>query len=101
MGLPHVPRLSSPDRVLNQAQDNIANAVDRLSGVEILDGQLLRDVVLASGVANQVPHKLGRALIGYEVVRRNAQAIIWDTAADDKFVTMRASATVTVTLWVF
>lgn len=89
---------------LNRAQDGLLPTVSALSGVQISDGVLLEEVVLASG-ANIVPHKLGRILQGWIPVRVRASATLYDTQdannTPDQTLLLTASALVTVDLWVF
>ncbi len=106
MALPPFRKLNvEGDVQFTRAQDD-ANQVHRvLISKPILDGVLLEDVVVTTGVVNAIPHQLGRELIGWMVVRQRASAIVWDTqdvnsnSAQTLF--LNSSATVTVDLWVF
>jgi hypothetical protein len=102
--MPKLQRIQTADRVLNMIQDNISNILDPYSSKEILQGQFLTGVQLVSGT-NTVSHKLARQLIGWFVVRQRASAIIYDNqdaqTRPNLFLTLVASADVTVDLYVF
>mgnify|MGYP000376048240 FL=1 len=103
MPLPSVSKLISEDDVLNRVQDRIKVFADVVASIPLLEGRLLT-VTLAAGAFTPVSHGLGRRPTGYLVVRRNANAVLWDQAdaADaNAFLYLQPSATVTVTLWVF
>ena len=69
-----------------------------------IHGRLVSSVVLSTTPVN-VEHKLSRPLLGWIVVRKNADARVWEDQATTvdgaKFLRLDASAAVTVTLWVF
>lgn len=103
MPLPSVSKLISEDDVLNRVQDRIKVFADVVASIPLLEGRLLT-VTLTAGAFTPVSHGLGRRPTGYFVVRRNANAVLWDRAdATDAnaFLYLQTSATVTVTLWVF
>lgn len=90
---------------VRQLQDALQSFVRPLLSLQLLDGRLVEDVALVSGQANYVPHGLGRRA-KWLAVSPNADARIWeDTATAAPVPTtqlvLRASANVTVHLWVF
>lgn len=68
----------------------------------LLDGVLLNDVALTAS-ATRVEHKLRRKPLGWIVVNKSANADVWQSANDlsTAFLTLQASGTVTVSLWIF
>lgn len=103
MPLPRFAKVQVDDDALNRVQDRIKQVTDALVANQLLEGRLLT-VTLAAGAFTPVSHGLGRRPTGYLVVRRNANAVLWDQddAADaNAFLYLQPSATVTVTLWVF
>lgn len=102
--MPKLQRIQTGDRVLNMIQDNVSNILDPYSSKEILQGQILQNVDLASG-SNNVAHKLGRKPIGWFLVRRRSTAVIYDTQDTNPdsalFLRLVASAETTVDLYVF
>ena len=83
---------------------------------EILDGSLLRDVILSS-TAVEIPHKLGRDISGFIVVRARTwdatngvldeatpfTGTVHESQSEDstKFIKLYSSADVLVNVWVF
>lgn len=103
MPLPRFAKIQSEDETLNRVQDNAKKTLDALSDVLFMSGALLT-VTLTGGAFTPVPHGLGRPVLGYLVLRRSANAVLWDRADSTDshaFLYLQPSATVTVTLWVF
>ncbi len=101
MGKPQqLRKINTGDFALKTLQENVERAISEVIRSPLLDGFLLEDVALVSG-SNQVSHKLGRSARGYFVVSKSNASTIYDTAKDDKFVTLVTSGAVTVSLWVF
>lgn len=102
--MPKLQRIQTADRVLNMIQDNVSNILDPYSSKEILQGQILQNIELASG-ANTVAHKLNRKLLGWFVIRQRSSATIYDTQDSQTqpalFLSLVASANVTIDLYVF
>lgn len=89
------------DKVLERIQSSIARTFRRLTS----QAQILQGVALTAGAVTPVPHSLGRKLVGFVVVRRRANAAIWDAqdsnVAADRTLNLQTSATVVVDLLVF
>lgn len=103
MTLPRFAKVQVEDEALNRVQDRIKQVTDALVANQLLEGRLLT-VTLTAGAFTRVSHGLGRPPTGYIVVRRNANAVIWDQpngTDSGAFLQLQPSATVTVTLWVF
>lgn len=85
--------------------EKLGITLDGILNKEILDGVLLKDVLVATGAVRHIQHGLARPVTGYIVVKRNANSVIWDSEASNNrkelFLDLNSSATVTVTLWVF
>lgn len=103
MSLRELRKIGASDEI-NKVQEYVGLALRPLLANPLLDGLLLEDVELANGVT-EVPHKLGRELRGWLIVRQDANASIWDsqTAHTRRNVSLmlNASAAVTVSIWVF
>jgi hypothetical protein len=86
-------------------QDSVGRALNPILSSEIWDGVLLRDVYLEAGVLARIKHRLGRELVGYIVVQKNANASIWDEQSTnnqrDLFLNLQTSADCKVSIWVF
>ena len=94
-------RLRGADSLLNRIQDSIHQWTQQIVNIPIISGVLLEDISLTTG-SNSVEHKLGRKLRGWWVVDKNANVTIYRSAAkEDKILTLTASGSVTVSIWVF
>jgi hypothetical protein len=65
-----------------------------------LDGTLLQNILLTT-TAKTVPHSLKRMPIGFFVTKLNANAVIYSTSMNVNNISLTASATATVDIWVF
>jgi hypothetical protein len=105
MGLGSFKKIQSDDDVQNRFQDNVANALDPIVQQEILGGNLLRGISILTGVDNNVPHKLGRKLLGWMLVRNRANSVVWDSQdfnlSQNSTLILNCSANTTIDLWVF
>jgi hypothetical protein len=96
-------RINVEDYDLTRVQDAIEEALGPISQSPILDANLIQNVVLTAGQDNQVAHGLSRPFRMWWVVDRNAQSDIWaipNQTFTSRFLTLRCSADVTVSLWV-
>lgn len=91
--------------LVDQVVEKAAISFDSLFNKEILDGRLILDIPLSSAATNRVAHGLQRAAVGYIVVKKNANAQIWDSEASNTlkslFLDLNCSAAVTVSIWIF
>ena len=85
------------DRTL---QTNVESAIGSAIRNPLLNGRLISDVQLVSG-DTKLEHKLARAPKGYLIVKRSNASTIFDASSDDLFLTLTASGSVTVSLWIF
>jgi uncharacterized lipoprotein YmbA len=99
-----LPQFQSDDRNFQMMQNVWAQKIDPLLAKQIVNGNLLQNVSLASG-SNTINHKLGRKLQGWLIVRQRASASVYDTQDSnqhqDLTLTLTSSASVSVDLWVF
>lgn len=86
-----------------RVQDNVNSAFIPLQSAQIINGQVLKGILLTTGQDNPVSHKLGRELVGYIVIKKNANADVWDStsATPTLTVVLQTSANCTVDLYVF
>jgi hypothetical protein len=98
-------KISTQDAETNRFQDNVSQAIQPLLNFPISDGVLVQGISLNSSTFTQVSHKLGRPYRGWLVVRKSANAQIWENFQEtnllDRFLPLRASASVIVDLWIF
>lgn len=99
-----IPLVQTTDRLINQLQQNITQAVNPVIANPLVKGVTLNRVKLVSG-SNDVAHTLGRTLQGWMIVRQRASATIYDTQdankSADKTLVLVTSADVTVDLYVY
>ena len=102
--------LRTQNSELRQVQDSVASVLRDVTSRSILDGRLLEDIVLEEGVVATIPHKLGRKLLGWILVRKDANEDVWDSQASNPTPTRTLvlnntltapGATMTISLWVF
>ena len=89
-----------PRRGLSLAE--ITEVLADLYDQPILNGHLIEDIEITSGTPYTLNHGLDSVIQGYIVVKRNANATVWDSDdATRQTITLNSSANVTVDLWVF
>lgn len=96
-------KLQTNTAQLNRIQDNIDMFSQSLVNLPILrDGVLIEGLILST-TETKIPHKLGREYIGYLILKQNAAEVAYISSTDlpGLFLNMKASGTMTVTLWVF
>lgn len=86
----------------SRIQDYTQNALAPLLKSLVVDGLLIKDVELVTGV-NEVPHKLGRQFQGWIISDKTGTADIWrvPTNLETRLLTLEADADVTISLWVY
>lgn len=98
-------KVGSSNQELNKVQQNVENALSTIIRKPIIDGILLKNVCLEPSISNEVKHSLGREPLGWIVVRLRADARIWDVQDynrnPSKTLSLAASHSVTVDLWIF
>lgn len=105
MTLSNFKSVGTDDLILQKIQDNISRVLDVITKKPIIDGMLLTDIFLTATTPLSISHLLGRKLVGYIVVLKDATADIWDLQSSntlpDKFLVLESSANTTITIWVF
>lgn len=103
----HVPAGNQvTPRDLIEVQQRLQRYTDEIDAKPHLASFIIEGVELTSGAAVLVPHKLGRKVAGYWVIKRSANAVVWDeidTTDEDlaQVLPLQCSADVTVDLVVF
>jgi hypothetical protein len=93
-------RLATQDADLTKVQNAIEQVINPLAKLPLLDGTPLTQIVLTTS-ALKVPHQLGRTPRGFFVTDLNANAVVFRTGSTDTTITLTASASCTVNLWVY
>lgn len=92
-------RIRTNNYELERIQQNMIDYTSQFKKAVINDGILLKDLEINTTLT--VSHLLNRNLIGYFVVKKNANADIWSSLSDDKILVLNSSSNVTINLWVF
>lgn len=97
-------KVQTTDRIVNQLQDNIGNALNPILKNPQVDGYILSKVSLVSG-ANTINHGLDRPLLGWFIVRQRALAQIYDAQDSNttptKTLVLYSNVSVVVDIYVF
>jgi len=97
-------RVQTQDREVNQLQSNVAEVLDPIAALPVINGNILTNVALLAG-DNSINHKLGMRLTGWIVIRQRAAAEIFDKQVTNPTPTvtlvLNVSAPVVVDLYVF
>lgn len=97
--------IHTQDDDVNRIQGVISPILNQLSEIQLLGGVFITDASVTSGVGNRLEHGLGRAVVGYIVVRNNASVTIYDDQDNETeptvYLKIGSSGTATITLWVF
>lgn len=96
-------RIRTDNSDIQKLQDSTDETFRSFQKKEILEGRLLEDVAIVSGTAKIVQHKMGRALRGWIIAGKDADARVWETPSTTprSSLILNASANVTVNIWVF
>jgi hypothetical protein len=97
-----VPLIQQQGFENSQMQQNLVQKLNLLNKIPFLNGILLQNISLATGV-NSVPHKLQRKYQGWFFTKKSSAATVYQTSSSDdvQFLTLTASASVDVDIWVF
>jgi hypothetical protein len=94
-------RVEGKDRDLQRVQDAVQEAVGGLAANPMLAGKMLTDIALDGTDDEAVAHGLGKVPTGWQIHDRNADARVWRVSWDTREIVLRASAPVTVSIYVF
>ena len=105
MAIRNFERINVTSPEISHLQYRLEETFRPLTSSSVIDGILLEDILLASGVTSKVAHKLGRKLIGWIVVGKNAAQHVYDANSGktdlDQYIHLTAGGTTTVNVWVF
>ena len=105
MALRSFQRVDTTDPSIREMQYRLEETLRPVTSSSIVNGRLIEDVSLASGTTSKIAHKLGRSIIGWIVVGKNAAQHVYDENSGKSdlstYLHLTASGTVTVNVWVF
>lgn len=93
-------KLFFSDSILNRFQDNVQTALNPLLQLPIVDGVLLEDISLTSGVDNAVPHKLLRKPRMWLLADQRNNATVWRVDWDETNIILTCDSACHIKLWV-
>lgn len=128
--IPKSPLVQTGDRNINQLQSYITQFLNQVNESGIVNGNILPITkngqippfllegaevtslaLLSANNPTEISHYLGRELLGWVVIRKSANANVWDSQASntiaggyagvDKTLLLNVSANVTLQLYVF
>lgn len=91
----------SPKLEWSLANPKWAAALNPILALPVLGGNQLDDIIITVGVPKVINHLLGRMPQGWILVDNVQNANIWRTAQTTTTITLSASATTTISMWVF
>ena len=98
-------RISVTDPEIQDLQYRLEETLRPVTSSSVIDGNLIEDISLASGTTSKIAHKLGRKLIGWIIVGKDAAQHVYDVNSGktdlDTYIHLTAGGTVTVNIWVF
>ena len=105
MALKFFKKVNTAIKDLYQTQENVEQVLTPILNSPIIDGVLVKDVDVGTS-DTVVNHKLGRSPLGWIVIKRNENAVIYESATTnnnrDKVLILKASSATTDTyFWIF
>ena len=98
-------RISVTDPEIQNLQYRLEETLRPVTSSSVIDGNLIEDISLASGTTSKIAHKLGRKLIGWIIVGKDAAQHVYVVNSGktdlDTYIHLTAGGTVTVNIWVF
>jgi len=97
-------RVTTGDPVIEELQDNAEPIMKRVEGAFLLDGVLIKNQTIGT-FPTAITHGLQRAPLGFIIVRRRTNQLVWDIQDDNKTssqtLVLIAGGDVEIDLWVF
>lgn len=97
-------KIFTQDSLQQRLQDNIANSFNQFERLPQLDSTIVKDVAITTN-DTFVEHRLGREVQGWQLVRQNANAVVYESstvnAQPSSTIILKASANCTVSILFF
>jgi len=98
-------KTSFDDKDLAKLQNNIEILIQPVLNSQVIDGNLVKNVIIKPSQRNEVYHGLDREPLGFIIVRKRADSRIWDlqdsNTAKKRTFTLACSHQVCVDIWFF
>lgn len=88
------------DYASGKMQDSTGDIFQQIKYFPFFNGILLKDVALTTS-SKAVVHKLSRNPQGYLITKRNAGIVVYSSDINNKTITLTATGTVTVDIWIY
>ena len=101
--IPQFRAIKSASAEMTKLQDALAKVFNAIQIKQLLDGRLITNIEITSASIKEVEHGFQRDLRGWIVVRKNANANVWESVSNlpKRPLNLNSSANVTISLWVF
>lgn len=104
MSLPKFQQVKTDIQDLQTVQTNLVRTLNPVFDTQTLGGNILKNIALTTG-SNTISHKLGRNLVGWQIVRQRAASTIYDTQDSNSTpqltLLLNSSAAVVVDIYCF
>jgi len=99
MNLKAFKKIEIEDYKTSKMFENVNEFLNQLMPNPFMIGNVIDVTVLTT--ATQITHGLGQVPIGFMLLDITANATVWRVSSTDKFITLQASASCPVKIWVF
>lgn len=76
-------KIFTDDPLQQRLQDSIANSFNNFETLPQLDSTIVENIQLFAGGDNEVVHDLKRKLQGWQIIRQNAAAIVYESDTEN------------------
>lgn len=98
-------KIFTDDPLQQRLQDSVAASFSQFEKLPQLDSVIIEDVALTVAVDNQVQHSLQRRVVGWQIIRINAGAIVYESPTINTLpsstIILRTTANCTVSILFF
>ena len=101
MSLKEFKRTDTGNDEVRDLQLRLKEFFDQFKNNPLLTGRLIENLAITSGTPLVIDHKLNRTPVGFLVIQKNANSVIWHSSITSTTLTLNASANVNIVIWVF
>jgi hypothetical protein len=98
-------KIFTDDPLQQRLQDAVALSFNQFEKLPQLDSVIVENVTLSSAVDNNVSHTLNRPIQGWQLIRQDSNAVVWESStvntAPSSIIILRASANCKVSILFF
>lgn len=93
-------KIKAVDREVSALQVQVAETLNSLTRITVIDGVQLTDIKVGADPV-EIAHKLNRKPLGWIVTDKQGDVNVWRTDWNDLTITVDASGTSTISIWVY